>query len=99
MHGLWFVRGNLVRDLAALNKMELLPWDGWGLIEREDDHLAGEELQILDEVAALTAEQMNFPAVRESYEALEGFRVPPFIRSYTQSGALEVELSSERVVG
>jgi hypothetical protein len=27
MHGLGFVRGNLVRDVASLNKMELLPWD------------------------------------------------------------------------
>jgi hypothetical protein len=28
MNGLWFIAGNLVRDLAALNKMEMLPWDG-----------------------------------------------------------------------
>jgi hypothetical protein len=27
MRGLWFIAGNLVRDLAALNKSELLPWD------------------------------------------------------------------------
>ncbi len=32
MHGLGFVRGNLVRDVASLNKMELLPWDCWGAI-------------------------------------------------------------------
>jgi hypothetical protein len=30
MHGLWFVLQNLVRDLAARAKRELLPWDGWG---------------------------------------------------------------------
>ncbi|HYM01451.1 MAG TPA: transglutaminase-like domain-containing protein, partial [Stellaceae bacterium] len=28
--GLWFVAGNLVHDLSALNKAELLPWDVWG---------------------------------------------------------------------
>ena len=28
--GLWFVQANVVRELAALNKMELLPWDVWG---------------------------------------------------------------------
>lgn len=33
MHGLGFVRGNLVRDVAALNKVELLPWDCWGINE------------------------------------------------------------------
>jgi hypothetical protein len=28
--GIGEVRGNLVRDLAALNKVETLPWDEWG---------------------------------------------------------------------
>jgi len=31
MRGLWFVRGNLVRDLLALNTIEILPWDVWGV--------------------------------------------------------------------
>jgi hypothetical protein len=30
MHGLWYIAENLVRDLAALNKIEPLPWDVWG---------------------------------------------------------------------
>src|SRR5579863_10087351 len=30
MAGLWFICSNVVRDLAALNKIELLPWDVWG---------------------------------------------------------------------
>ncbi|HOQ97470.1 MAG TPA: transglutaminase domain-containing protein, partial [Anaerolineae bacterium] len=25
MHGMWFIRGNVVRDMLALNKIELLP--------------------------------------------------------------------------
>ncbi|MEM3637979.1 MAG: transglutaminase-like domain-containing protein [Conexivisphaerales archaeon] len=28
--GLGEIRGNLVKDLAALNKFEMLPWDEWG---------------------------------------------------------------------
>jgi hypothetical protein len=32
MKGLWFIRANLILDLAALNKMELLLWDTWGLM-------------------------------------------------------------------
>ena len=35
MHGNGFIRGNLVRDLASLNKVELLPWDCWGVILEE----------------------------------------------------------------
>ena len=30
MKGLWFIAGNVLRDLAALNNMEMLPWDVWG---------------------------------------------------------------------
>ena len=29
MWGQWFIKGNIARDLAALNKVEMLPWDGW----------------------------------------------------------------------
>lgn len=29
MKGWWFVRGNLIRDFLALNRIELLPWDYW----------------------------------------------------------------------
>ena len=30
LHGAWFVARNVVRDLAALNKHEMLAWDVWG---------------------------------------------------------------------
>ncbi|MGH7290667.1 MAG: transglutaminase domain-containing protein, partial [Myxococcota bacterium] len=32
LRGIWFVRGNVVRDLASFATRELLPWDGWGLM-------------------------------------------------------------------
>src|SRR5437899_818730 len=47
--GLWFVRNNVVRDLAALNKMELLPWDGWGLMN--DEQGGGPASGLVDRVA------------------------------------------------
>jgi hypothetical protein len=31
--GVGEIRGNAVKDLAALNKVETLPWDVWGLME------------------------------------------------------------------
>ncbi len=67
MHGLGFVRGNLVRDLAALNKMELLPWDCWGIIlsEQIDDP---DDLSLLDRAADLTAcATADLDAVRAVY--------------------------------
>lgn len=33
LRGPWFVRSNVVGDLATLNKIELLPWDSWGLMD------------------------------------------------------------------
>lgn len=37
--GIGEIRGNLIRDLAALNKVEALPWDEWG---RMEESYAGE---------------------------------------------------------
>ena len=42
LRGLWFVRGNLVRDLSARAKPELLPWDGWGLMAKREESDASE---------------------------------------------------------
>jgi hypothetical protein len=83
MHGLWFVRGDLIRDLAALNKIELLPWDCWGLIEGPDEDVSEDDLAFLDQVAALTlAGNDRFGEVRALYDADERLRVPPVINSY-----------------
>jgi hypothetical protein len=98
MHGLWFVRGNHVRDFAALNKLPLLPWDGWGLIDIEDKDIQPEGWDLLDQAAALTAEQVDFTAVRAFYEAEEGLRVPAIISSYTPSGPLKVDWVTETVI-
>lgn len=52
MWGLWFIRGNLLRDLASLRKIELLPWDDWGLASAEETELDEESWALLDEAAA-----------------------------------------------
>jgi len=52
--GQWFVQGDLVRDFLALNKIELLPWDGWGLMAGPEDSVSTDDLTLLDRIAALT---------------------------------------------
>jgi len=80
MHGLWFVAGNLLRDLASLNRMEMLPWDVWGLMEMGDDALTSEKKTLLDRVAALTlAGDDKFGDVRAIYESDDRLRVPPVV--------------------
>ena len=53
-HGAWFVQDNLVRDFLSLNKIELLPWDGWGLMAGPEDVVSADDLALLDRMAALT---------------------------------------------
>jgi hypothetical protein len=53
MHGLWFVAGNLVRDIAALNNREMLPWDVWGAIPGQDGEL---DLAFFDRLAIVSRE-------------------------------------------
>jgi len=94
MHGLWFVRGDLLRDLASLNKIELLPWDCWGLIEGEDQDITADEMALLDRVAALTlAGNEAFAEMRSVYRSDERLRVPPVIRSYPGAGVEVVDLT------
>jgi hypothetical protein len=94
MKGLWFVRGNLGRDVASLNKVELLPWDGWGIIDGIDEDPASGDLATLDEMAALTAGDVpDFDWVRTLYETDKRWRVPPVIHTYTAEGRTEVDLS------
>ncbi|HSJ57200.1 MAG TPA: transglutaminase domain-containing protein, partial [Anaerolineae bacterium] len=73
-HGIWFVRGDLIRDFLALNKIEILPWDGgWGYLAGEDD-LAGE---VMDRIAALClGDDRAFADVRASYDADPHFHMP-----------------------
>ena len=87
LRGLWFVRGNLVRDLAARAKRELLPWDGWGLmVKREESDAA--ELALLDRVAELTqAGEERHVEVLELQDSEPGLRVPRVIVSFNLGGA------------
>jgi hypothetical protein len=94
MHGLWFVRGNFVRDVASLNKMELLPWDSWGIIEAKDKDLSPEDLAFLDQVVKLTDRDVpEFERVRTLYENDSRLHVPVTIRSYTQLGVQTIDLT------
>lgn len=98
MHGLWFVRGNLVRDVAALNKMELLPWDVWGLayVEGGDETLSAADLTALDKMAALSsgtvADVEAFEQIRREYVSGKQWRVPPVITSFGSAGPKQVDL-------
>lgn len=65
--GMDYVKGDVLRDLTALNKREMLPWDGAALAETPYEELSGGELALLDRVAELTAPEVRFSEARQLY--------------------------------
>ena len=89
MHGMDFVKGDFIRDVAALNKVELLPWDCWGLILADYGSLPPDDLSLLDQLADLTHTDVpEFDRVRQLYESDPRLQAGSSIQSYV-NGAIE----------
>ena len=77
MTGLWFIAGNVLRDFAALNNVEMLPWDVWGPMLRPGEAANAAQLALLDRLAALTcAPDASFAELRDLYLSDANLRVP-----------------------
>ena len=69
------IRGNAVKDLAALNKIEVLPWDAWGRMTEAYDGKTGPDYdELLDTLAAVCDE--NEPGAIAALYLRPEFRVP-----------------------
>ena len=74
--GMWWIAGNLIRDLASLNRVEVLPWDVWGIMHEPNEPFAAGEEEFLDRVAELTlAGDDALPQLLEIYQD-ERLRLP-----------------------
>lgn len=51
LFGAWLVAGNVVRDVAALNNQEMLPWDAWGDMPATDSEI---DHAFIDRLAAIS---------------------------------------------
>lgn len=77
----WFmVRHNLLRDLLALNKLELIPWDEipgtW--VTKDRSAPAPDQVDFLDRAAqAAAGPEVNYPAVRRLYDQTPQIFIPP----------------------
>jgi hypothetical protein len=75
----WVLRriaGDLVRDLAALNAVEMLPWDVWGAMPMTDRDLR-ESLPLFDRIANVSrSPDVTFSELRGLYESEDALRVP-----------------------
>jgi hypothetical protein len=65
--GIGEVRGNAVRDLAALNKVEVLPWDEWGRMKASYDGETGPGYDDLMDAIAGTCASDDEAAIQELY--------------------------------
>ncbi len=77
LNGLPFIKGNLLADLMALNKVELLPWDIWGpLGTKKQKEMTAADYARLDEIAELTtAVDSRFDEVQAMFQTLPDARV------------------------
>jgi hypothetical protein len=75
--GSWWIAGNLLRDAAALNNMEMLPWDVWGAMPAPNEAIDDDRLALFDRLAVLTrAPDASFAELRTVYEGDDRLRVP-----------------------
>jgi Transglutaminase-like superfamily len=79
--GMWFIQDNLILDLAAQNKKELLLWDSWGLMLKQE--LSDDDRVLLDKLATLTqGGNDTFAEMQAVYENDARLRVPPVIMKF-----------------
>lgn len=76
MFGLWFIASNVIRDVAALNNREMLPWDVWGGMTLVDAEI---DLAFIDRIAALSSRPDDDPEeLRAAYDDSR-VTVPPTV--------------------
>lgn len=94
MRGWPFMRGSLIQELAALNKIEVLATDlWWDLATKDDDRLSPEERDLLDRIAEMMIDaDHNFDDILVAYEADDRFAGP--VRSKLTTLNLDRETGS-----
>lgn len=80
IHGMEFIRGNLVREVLSLNKVEILPWDwfiGYLTEEATRPEKIEETYAMFDRIAALTlAGDECFAELRTLYQNDPNWQIP-----------------------
>jgi len=91
MWGLPFIAGNVLSDFACLNKVELLPWDSWGMMTGPFEPVSDDAAAVLDDVAKL-ANSDDFDAIRDRYDNDDRLRVPADITTFINERPVAVHL-------
>ncbi|NEE00132.1 transglutaminase-like domain-containing protein [Phytoactinopolyspora halotolerans] len=79
--GAWWIAGNMLRDLAALNNTEMLPWDLWGVMPGVDEPVRDDLVPLLDRLAELTrTPSTNVRTLADAYDD-ERLHVPATVHN------------------
>ena len=77
LYGLEIVAASLVRDIAALCKVELLPWDIWGAQPYPGTDLDEAALSYFDELAAILSDPIgNFGSIQHRFNSDKRLKPP-----------------------
>jgi len=91
--GEWFVAGNIRLDLSAVNKVETLLWDIWGIGAGGDGDMTDEIYDLYDLAAQVADDDIVFPAARALFTDNAGLRTPATVLSLAPfNGPHEVTL-------
>ena len=75
--GYWWIAANLLRDVAALNNKEMLPWDMWGEMLRPNEEPDDAQIALFDQLAVLTTgPDAGFAELTARYRADPRLTVP-----------------------
>ncbi|GAB3228354.1 transglutaminase-like domain-containing protein [Glycomyces halotolerans] len=77
----WIVNDH-IRDVAALAGMEMLPWDFWGPMVQPGGTVDDDLVELLDQVASLTADPDTAADVRAVYESEPRLQVPERVHNW-----------------
>jgi hypothetical protein len=93
MRGLWFIAGSVIRDLAALNKVETHVWDIWGVMEQMlFTELTQEQRTLVDRIAQ-TIVTGSLADIRQVYDT-EAIRVPGAVTSHRFGHTIAIEAAA-----
>ena len=91
MWGIGFIASNVITDFACINKVELLPWDSWGMMTDPRRLPPKKHMAVLDEVAALSNSD-DLDIIRSRFGSDDRLNVPQDIISFTDGRPVKVHL-------
>jgi hypothetical protein len=94
LRGWPYIAHNAIHDLAALNKTEMLLWEGWGMqLSHGPGPVPEPDAAALDEICARTADPEVSPDAVAALAGRDGLRVPQTVTRFDPYGGPPSEVT------